>query len=194
MKRQTYIILFLFLLMLQGCKKDFLNTAWDLVNKIDFNKSFDDNSELIDEVLLNFHHAQDMRKSDWEEGYIQEIQFFEYLYFRNNLVPKDVFMDNVRAVYDKFYKKHPESTRNIFSYSIFLYLDGKKDESLASLRMIYKKDYEYNLNELSNADIKNFVCGILLNDIEPSEYEETVYCDFCYPSEDDLIEMLQITW
>ncbi len=194
MKRQTYIILFLFLLMLQGCKKDFLNTAWDLVNKIDFNKSFDDNSELIDEVLLNFHHAQDMRKSDWEDGYVQEIQFYEYLYFRNNLVTKNAFMNHIGTVYDKFHKKHPESTKNIFSYSIFLYLDGKKEESLDLLKRIYKKDYAYNLKELSNADIKNFVCGILLNDIEPSEYEDTIYFELCYPSENDLIEMLQISW
>ena len=194
MKKIAFIIISCFLLTLIGCKKNYLNNGWNLVNKIDFNKSFDDNSEIISEVLLNFRHAQNMRKSDWKEGYVQEIQFYEYLYFRNNLVTKDAFMNNVRAVYDKFYKKHPESTKNIFSYSIFLYLDGKKEESLALLRKIYKKDYEYNLKELSNADIKNFVCGILLNDIEPSEYEETLYCDFCYPSENDLIEMLQITW
>ena len=73
MKKIAFIIISCFLLTLISCKKDYLNNGWDLVKKIDFNKSFDDNSEIINEVLLNFRHAQDMRKSDWKDGYVQEI-------------------------------------------------------------------------------------------------------------------------
>ena len=54
MKKIAFIIISCFLLTLISCKKDYLNNGWDLVKKIDFNKSFDDNSEIINEVLLNF--------------------------------------------------------------------------------------------------------------------------------------------
>ncbi|MCQ2579794.1 MAG: hypothetical protein MJ159_03760 [Treponemataceae bacterium] len=195
MKKNYNIFIFIFILILSGCenKNDYIKNAWTLSKEIDFNKTFIDNKKIINKTLLNFRKAQDIKNSDWEDGYIQEIQFYVAIYYRN-LIAKDTFLNYTRAVYDKYYVKHQDFTKNKFSYSIFQYLDGRIEESFALLKTIYKKDYVYNLKELSNSDIKNFICGILLGDIEPSEYEETVYYEFCHLSEDDLIEMLQITW
>ncbi|MBO4759627.1 MAG: hypothetical protein J5505_06170 [Spirochaetaceae bacterium] len=189
------LLLVFFLITPNAFKKNDIRRAWDLSEKIDFSKSFDDNSELINEVLLNFHSAQNMIKADWEDGYVQEIQFTLYLYYRD-LITKDVFMDNVRNVYDKYHKKYPKSQKNIFSYALFLYLDGKEEDSFTLLRKIYDSShvYCYDMEAVTNDDVKNFTCGILLKDIDPSDFEGTFYDEFCYPSENDLMGMLQTTW
>ena len=106
-------------------------------------------------------------------------------------------LQEIQVVYDRFLEKNSLNAQNTFSYAILQYLRGNRDESKKLLEPMYIRDYKYHFTRetLVDSDIKNFLCGALLGEIDVADFRGTVYDELGFVNgvEMCLIECLQVT-
>lgn len=192
------LFLVLIALAFWGCDgtKSNLNAAWRKAEKIDYNEPYAYNEALINEIRADFQRVQKSNMHDWMNGYIQECQLLTGLYIRH-LIEKDEMLQEIQVVYDRFLEKNSLNAQNTFSYAILQYLRGNRDESKKLLEPMYIRDYKYHFTRetLVDSDIKNFLCGALLGEIDVADFKGTVYDELGFVNgvEMCLIECLQVT-
>ncbi len=187
-----FLFIISFLSVFIGCKKTDINEIWFLENSLDFSKSFDDNKSQIEQIERKYQLLQNKNKK-WENGYIQQIQFYVMLYYRG-LIDKERFIQKVDLIYFKYLKVNKLNDNIVFSYAILNYLKGEIKVCNQLLESIYDEKMKYYYEQPDNTQIKNLVAGLMLKKIKAKQFENTAFESFLRLEDNQLIEMLQVTW
>lgn len=182
------ILLPYFLYSCANVAQNQIQSGWNFEKTIDYDLNYPDIKDDIDKVLNFFDNAIKICPHKWNCGYIQEIQFYVILYFREK-IDKKYFLSQLSVVYEKYLMKNQLTNDMILSYAIFNFINSNKTECINLLNLRFEENYKYDFNNYKEKDIKNFVIGILLNKIDSEKFKNTLYVDFLDFTEEDLIEM-----
>ncbi len=117
-------------------------------------------------------------------------QYVRYLYFHQNFYTYKEFVQNELEIYSRWFHANPEDKNHLLFYGIFLLETEERNRGSEILSEIYNPDNAYNFDDVSWADLSNFLCGLVFGKFSKAEFEGTFYEDFFDYSMEEIIGMI----
>jgi hypothetical protein len=161
---------------------EYIKKAWKL------DSSNENNLAYSEKVCDCFKQAQLCNPRDWESGYVQECQYLVGLYFKDK-INKNELLKRMTEIYNEFMKYSEINDQNKYSYAILMYLTLDESKNKSYIKSLYNPNLVYKEVPASNQMLWNFLFGIILNDIDKTQFSNSsFYSNYLELNDDVLIE------